>query len=819
MNNEGVREGQTFTKEWLNKKGWHAHEFQKEAWKSYDQGHHRLIHLSTGFGKTYAAILRALDHLAFEKQNKQEENKNKSIRILYLSPLRALGNDLKNNIEAPLKEMNSSIRVATRTGDTTQSQRARIKDRPPEVLITTPESLNLMLTSESIRESFEALDLIVVDEWHELMASKRGVQVQLALQHLLGLAPNCKITGLSATLGNPEMAAQVLVGPGQPVNVITGPVKREFDIECLKPDAIDSFPWAGHLGLSMVEKVSKMMNPNSSTLYFTNTRSQAERWYSELKKNLEERDEGHLIGLHHSSIERDQRELIEKGLKVGTLPYVVCTSSLDLGVDFPKVERVFQIGSAKSISRFLQRAGRSQHRPGGIPTITFVPTHALELLEFMAVQRAMNKGHQEKIEAPLNSFDVLVQHLQTLALAQGLDPDEAYQEITCTYTFQDLTQEEFQRALDFLVTGGCLKSYDNYQKLKEFKGRFYLSNKEMIRTHRINMGTITSDPVITVQYVRGAKLGTVEENFVSKLKKGAIFNFAGKVLKYVMLKDLKLYVKKASANEVVTPVWQGGKLPLSDLLTHELRDLLEDLSHERYHHDLLSLLGPILSSQKRHSVLPKSDELLIETCETREGHHTFIFPFAGRLVHEGLAALMSMRLSQIHKETFSFSVNEYGLEILGPSGLTLTESDLRQALKCEDLILDMEKSLDKSGLAKRQFKEIAQISGLVPQNQIGRRRTLKNLQSSTSLLFDVFERFEVSNLLYQQSLAEVKIYQFQEKRMKETLKRLESGHLVYRLLPHPSPFGFPLVIERMSATVSGNSLKERIEKLKKAYQA
>lgn len=816
MANKDENSKQLFTEEWLKKKGWQAHEFQKVAWHAYDQGHHRLIHLSTGFGKTYAAILRCLDDLANENQ---KDLPRRSIRVLYLSPLRALGNDLKNNIEAPIKEMNSKIRVATRTGDTTQAQRARLKDRPPEILITTPESLNLMLTSDSLRESFEFLNLIVVDEWHELMASKRGVQVQLALQHLLSLAPNCKITGLSATLGNPDEAAQALVGSNIPIDVISGPVKREFDVECLRPDAIDSFPWAGHLGLSMVEKVSKLMDPNSSTLYFTNTRSQAERWYSELKKILEEEDQGHLIGLHHSSIERDQRELIEQGLKDGTLPYVVCTSSLDLGVDFPKVERVFQIGSAKSISRFLQRAGRSQHRPGGIPTITFVPTHALELFEYMAVQRAMEKGRQEKIEAPKNCFDVLVQHLQTLALAEGLDPKEAYNEVVKTYTFNDLSYEEFERAIDFLVTGGCLKSYDNYQKLKEFKGRFYLSNKEMIRTHRLNMGTITSDPVITVQYVRGAKLGTVEENFVSKLKKGAIFNFAGKVLKYVMLKDLKLYVKKASANEVVTPVWQGGKLPLSDLLTHELRDLLEDLSHERYQHELLPLLGPILSTQNRLSLLPKSNELLIETCETREGHHTFLFPFAGRLVHEGLAALMSMRLSQIHKETFSFSVNEYGLEILGPSGLVLTESDLRQALKCDKLIVDMEKSLGQSGLAKRQFKEIAQISGLVPQNQVGRRRTLKNLQSSTSLLFDVFERFEVSNLLYQQSLAEVKVYQFQEKRMKETLERLEESHMVYRLLPYPSPFGFPLVIERMSATVSGNSLKERIEKLKKAYQA
>ncbi len=805
-----------FTQTWLESKGWQAHSFQKEAWQSYDKGEHRLIHLSTGFGKTYAAILRALDHLAAQKRASQEKRPS-GVKILYLSPLRALGNDLKTNIELPIKDLNLPLKVATRTGDTSTTERARLKERPPDILITTPESLNLMLTSDRFREYFEHLECLVVDEWHELMASKRGVQVQLALQHLLSLAPRCRVTGLSATLGNPHEAAKALVGPKNPITVISGPVKREFDVECLRPDSLDGFPWAGHLGLIMVEKVTELMDPNSTTLYFTNTRSQAERWYSELKESLG--DEAHLIGLHHSSIERQAREDIEKGLKEGTLPYVVCTSSLDLGVDFPKVDRVFQIGSAKSISRFLQRAGRSQHRPGGIPTITFVPTHALELFEFMAVQRAIERGHQEKIDVPKSCFDVLIQHIQTLALAEGLDEEQAYQEIVATTTFEELTRDQFQQAIEFLTTGGCLKSYDSYQKLKEFKGRHYLANKEVVRTHRLNMGTITSDPVITVQYVRGSRLGTVEENFVSKLKKGSVFNFAGKTLKYVMLKDLKLYVKKASANEAITPVWQGGKLPLSDLLTFELRDLLEDLSRGELKHDLLALLAPVIQAQERLSVFPKKDELLVETCETREGHHTFLYPFAGRLVHEGLAALMSMRLSKKLKETFSFSVNEYGLEILGPSGLVLTESDLRQALGPQNLLVDMEKSLGSSGLAKRQFKEIAQVSGLVPQNQMGKRRTLKNLQSSTSLLFDVFERYEAKNLLYQQSLQEVKVYQFQEERMKNTLKRLEESHLIYRLTPYPGPLGFPLVIERMAATVSGNSLKERIEKLKKAYQA
>lgn len=798
------------TSAWFEKRGWKPYPFQQESWDLFDKKEHALIHLSTGFGKTYASCLRAL-----ELCHPSEEG----IQILYLSPLRALGNDLKKNIELPLSEMGISLKVASRTGDTTQGERARMKDRPPHLLITTPESLNLLLTQESYREYFKSLKLVVVDEWHELMGSKRGVQVQLSLSNLFQLAPDLVVRGLSATLGNPEEALNVLLGPKRKGKLVTGPKKRQFSVQCLRPDNIDSFPWAGHLGLAMVEKVCSLMVEKRTTLYFTNTRSQAERWFNELFLVLQREDKTHLIGLHHSSIEREERERIETGLKEGTLPYVVCTSSLDLGVDFPKVDRVFQIGSAKSISRFLQRAGRSHHNPEGIPEITFVPTHALELFEFMALEEAMKEGLQEKIIPLELCFDVLIQHIQTLALAEGLDPQQAFQEITDTHCFRNLSQQDFELAIEFLETGGCLKAYDSYQKLKEFKNRYYLANKELIRTHRMNMGTITSDPVITVQYMRGPRLGTVEESFVSKLKKGSLFIFAGKILEYVILKDLKLLVRNAKSNEQITPVWIGGKLPLSDLLSKSLRELLDGLSRDEYRHELLELLSPLIDVQSSLSAFPKREELLIETCETREGRHTFFFPFAGRLVHEGLAALMSVRLGEKARETLSFSVNEYGLEILGPKNLNFTLDDLRKVLTLENLKVDLEKSLNKTQLAKRQFKEIAQISGLVPQNQPGKRRTLKNLQSSTSLLYDVFERYEVKNLLYRQSQSEVKIYHFQEDRMIETLERLNKAHYRHHETGRPSPLAFPLIIERMSSTVTSGNLKERIEKLKKAYSS
>ena len=798
------------TKEWFKKKGWIPYPFQLKSWELLEKKEHALIHLSTGFGKTYASCLSQL-----EKCPPREPG----IQILYIAPLRALGNDLKRNLEAPINDMGLQITVATRTGDTTQNDRARMKDRPPNLLITTPESLNLLLTNDTYRDYFKRLKLIVVDEWHELMGSKRGVQVQLAISHLFGIATDLTVRGLSATLGNPQKALQVLIGPQRVGKLITGPKKREFNIKCLIPEKIDSFPWAGHLGISMVNKVCSLMDDKLTTLYFTNTRSQAERWYNELFKVLEQKKLSHQIGLHHSSIDRSDREAIETGLKSGKLPFVVCTSSLDLGVDFPKVDRVFQIGSAKSISRFLQRAGRSHHTPEGIPEITFVPTHAFELFEFMALEKAMGEGRQEDINPPSLCFDVLIQHLQTLALAEGLDVEKAYNEIINTDSFQSLTRTDFQLAIDFLVTGGCLKAYDSYQKLKSFKGRFYFANKELMRSHRMNMGTITSDPVITVQYLKGPRLGTVEESFVSKLKKGSHFIFAGRVLEYVILKDLKLLVRNSKNKDLLTPVWIGGKMPLSDLLGQSLRELLDSLSRDECKHSLCSHLAPLINSQKILSAFPKKDEFLIETCETREGRHIFFFPFAGRLVHEGLAALISVRMGEIVNESFSFSVNEYGIEILGPKNFQFTLNELRKTLKCENLKVDMEKGLNKTQLAKKQFKEIAQISGLVPQNQPGKRRTLKNLQTSTSLLFDVFERYETKNLLYRQSQQEVKTYQFQEERMMNTLERLNNAHYYHKETVRPGPLAFPLIVERLSSTVTSGKIEDRIEKLKKSYSS
>ncbi len=793
--------------EWFRSKGWEPRDFQKDAWKEYLRGQNGLIHVSTGFGKTFAGCLAALAELTLEEQPAA------GIHILYISPLRALSGDIIKSIRQPIEDLQLPYTVEGRTGDTTAAQRARQKRNPPSVLVTTPESFNLLIASDEYREALKKCRLLIVDEWHELMGSKRGVQVQLCLAHLRVLAPKLRVWGLSATVGNPELAGEVLNGGLEKFSFVTEEVSKEIDIQCLLPDEIDSFPWSGHLGIAMVEKVVNHIDLSHSCLLFTNVRSQTERWYNEIKLLRPEWE--HLMAIHHSSVDRERREEVEDKIKTGELKLVVCTSSLDLGVDFPKVERVYQIGSPKSISRFIQRAGRSGHTPTGVPRIYFVPTHALELFEYLATELAIDRGLKEEIVPPEMSFDVLAQHMVTLAASEGLVPDVAFEEVRRTYAFRKLQRYHFDSLLLFLTQGGrSLSAYPYYHRLKEFDGRYLVHDKKMIHTHLMNVGTITSDPSIRIKFMKGGTLGTVEESFVSKLKKGDRFVFAGKVLEYVMVKDLFLYVRLAPPNSAVIPVWWGNRLPLSSLLTSHLKEIFELIEEGRYAHPLVEYLAPIIEVQKALSRLPGRSYLLLEETVTREGKHLFVFPFEGRLVHEALAALLSVRLALKTQVTFSFSVSEYGLEILAPPDYHFSVEEMKECLSLDNLTVDIQRSLNMTQLAKKQFREIAQVSGLIQQNRMGERRTMKNLQMSSSLLFDVFQTYEPEQPLYNQSFDEVRFFQFQESRLVSVLRKLADMPFELYKTSRPTPLAFPLVIERIGSLVSTETLQDRLQRMK-----
>ncbi len=796
--------------DWFSSKGWKHREFQKDAWEAYFRGNNGLIHVSTGFGKTYAGVLAALAEMTLEKESAA------GIHILYISPLRALSADIIKSIQQPLQELNLPYTVEGRTGDTTSNQRAKQKKNPPSILVTTPESFNLLLASEEYRKALKKCRLIVVDEWHELMGSKRGVQVQLCLSHLKKIAPKLRIWGLSATVGNPALAGEVLNSGKEKFSFITEKVSKEIEIQCLLPDEIDSFPWSGHLGLAMLEKVINHLDMNQSCLLFTNVRSQTERWYNEILVRKPEWEP--LMAIHHSSIERERREEVENKIKTGELKLVICTSSLDLGVDFPMVERVYQVGSPKSISRFIQRAGRSGHTPTGVPRIYFIPTHALELFEYMATELAIERGLKEEIIPPELSFDVLAQHMVTLAANEGLIPDIAFEEIKSTYAFRNIERYHFDNLLLFLTQGGkSLTAYPYYHRLKELNGKYLVHDKRMIQQHLMNVGTITSDPSIRVKFMRGGSLGTVEESFVSKMKKGDRFVFSGKVLEYVMIKDLTLMVKLAPPNSAAIPSWAGSRMPLSSLLSVHLKEIFELIEEGRYKHPLIEFLAPIIEVQKALSRLPGRNYLLMEESLTRDGKHLFIFPFEGRLIHEALAALLSVRMSQQSKVTFSFSVSEYGLEILAPSDYEFKVDAMKEFLSMDNLTNDIQRSLNMTQLAKKQFRDIAQVSGLIHQNRAGDKRTMKNLQMSSSLLFDVFQNYEPEQPLYNQSYDEVRFFQFQENRLISVLQKLNTMPFEYYKTMRPSPLAFPLIIERIGSLVSSETLQDRLKRMKEKW--
>lgn len=795
---------------WFKSKGWSPREFQSRAWEAYLKGEDGLVSVSTGFGKTYAGCLAALSEIVLEDADP------KGIHILYISPLRALSSDIIKSLRQPIEDLNLPFTVESRTGDTSQSDRQRQRKKPPSILVTTPESFNLLLISEDFREAIKKCRLVVVDEWHELMGNKRGVQIQLCLSHLKTIAPKLRIWGLSATLGNPQLAGEVLCGENRKFNFITEPVSKEIDIQCLLPDEIDSFPWSGHLGTAMMQKVVDHLDLNHSILLFTNTRNQAERWYSQILELKPEWEK--LMALHHSSVDREMRERIESGIKLGDLKLVVCTSSLDLGVDFPMVERVYQVGSPKSISRFVQRAGRSGHTPTGVPRIFFVPTHALELFEYLATELAIERGLKEEIIPPELSYDVLSQHLVTLAANEGLDLDKALIEARSTYTFKELKRVDFDNIVSFLETGGkSLSAYPNYHRLKELKGRYLVPDKKMIQEHMMNVGTITSEPSIKIKFMRGGSLGSVEESFVGRLKKGDHFVFAGKSLEYVLMKDLTLFVKLAPPGAGITAIWGGQRLPLSSLLCEHLKEVFELIEKGEFIHPMVSYLSPIIEVQKALSRLPGRQYLLVEETETKEGKHLFIFPFEGQRVHEALASLLSVRMAEDESVTLSFAVNEYGLEILAPGDFQFKTDKLREYLSPERLSVDIQKSLNMTQLAKKQFREISQISGLIHQNRARDRRTMKNLQMSSSLIFDVFKAYEPEQPFYHQSYEEVRYFQFEEERLQKVLLKIESLPIENYKTQRPSPLAFPLIIERVGSRVSSESLQDRLQRMKKRW--
>ncbi len=795
--------------DWFASRGWKPFPFQKQVWEAYRKGESGLIHAATGTGKTYAAWLGPL----MEWMDGDGEA-YPNLRVLWITPLRALVADTEKALRAPLKDLGIPWRMESRTGDTRQSVRARQEKRLPTALVTTPESLALLLARPEARQQFRRLQMVIVDEWHELMGSKRGVLAELLLARLRRWNPLVRTWGLSATLGNMQTAAATLLGNrAEGARVVRGLVPKTVRIDSLLPEQMDRFPWAGHLGINMLHQVTGAIEEGATTLVFTNTRSQCEIWYQAI---LEARpDWAGLIAIHHGSLERKLRDWVEDGLRAGTLRCVVCTSSLDLGVDFSPVDRVIQIGSPKGVARLLQRAGRSGHRPGETSRITCVPTHAFELVEVAASRDAWKAGAMESrfpVERPL---DLLAQHAVTMALGGGFQADDLLAEVRTTYAYRDLSGIEWQWVLDFVTRGGeALRAYPEFQRVEvTADGAHQVTNRQIARRHLLSIGTIVADAAIDVRYVTGGRLGSVEESFISRLRPGEHFFFAGKSLEFIRVHNMVAQVRKAHGEAGSVPRWDGARMALSSELAEAVRTRLDQARAGVFEGPEMRSVRPVMDTQAKISAIPGREELLIERVETKEGHHLFFYPFEGRLVHEGLAALFAWRIARLRPITFTMAMNDYGIELLSADRAPLEASLASGLLSPANLAEDIPASLNAAEMARRQFREIARIAGLTFTGYPGQNKSVKQLQASSGLLFDVFVKYDSGNLLIEQAHREVLERNLERSRLGQTLDRLSRG--VVRLLDieRPSPLSFPILVDRSRHRLSSEKLADRIRRM------
>jgi ATP-dependent Lhr-like helicase len=794
---------------WFAARGWAPFPFQREVWEAMVAGRSGLLHATTGSGKTYAvwigAVLRGLAREAVPLRGAPP------LGVLWITPMRALASDTTRAVQLTVPALAPHWTVGQRSGDTPSTERARQDRRMPTALVTTPESLSLMLSRENARDELGGVHTVIVDEWHELMGNKRGVQVQLALARLRRWNPGLVTWGLSATLGNLPDAMAVLLARDDGA-LVQGKVDKTLVIDTLLPENPGRFSWGGHLGAQMQQPVIDEIERSGTTLVFTNVRSQAEIWYQLL---LEKRpDWAGVVALHHGSLDKEVREWVELGLKEGRLKAVVATSSLDLGVDFLPVERVLQIGSPKGIARLLQRAGRSGHAPGRPSRVTLVPTNTMELIEAAAARRAAHAGRIEKRPSPDKPLDVLVQHLVTVALGGGFEPDAMYEEVRSTWVYRALSRQEFQWALDFVEKGGAsLAAYPDYHRVQRVDGLYRVPDRGIAKRHRLSIGTIVGDASMQVKYLTGGRIGTIEEGFIARLSPGDTFVFAGRVLEYVMTREMTALVRKATKKKGIVPIWAGGKMPLSSELADAVLDVLAGATQGDFFEPELQAAHPMLQTQQRVSRLPTPTTLLIERFVSREGHHLYLYPFAGRYVHLGLASLIAWRLAQQRPNTFSMSVNDHGFELLAAEPVDVAALLDGSAYRHDELLRDVLASLNSGELALRRFREIARVAGLVFTGYPGAPRSTRQLQASSSLFYEVFRKYDAGNLLLTQAQTEVLSQELDIRRLAATLKRMAAQTVAFVELKAPSPFSLPLMVERFRETLTNEKLTDRLARI------
>ena len=804
-----------WVKDWYSLKNRTPYDFQKACLKNYGEGKSGLLNAPTGSGKTMALWIPILNEYVNQYPDNWTKPRKNGLQVIWITPLRALAQDLSQAMKEVCQETDLPWRVAVRNGDTSTAQRQQQKRAVPECLITTPESLHLLIAQKGSQDLFQNLKAIIVDEWHELLANKRGVQVQLAISYLRTVVKTpLKVWGISATIGNLSQAHTVLLGPQTPTLIIRSKLKKKITVTSVLPDEVEKYPWAGHLGVKLLPKIIPIVEKSQTVLLFTNTRSQTEIWY---QKILEAKPEwAGIMAMHHGSLDPQVREWVENALHEKKLKLVVCTSSLDLGVDFRPVDTIIQVGGPKGVTRFVQRAGRSGHAPGATSKIFFVPTHSLELIEASALRKAISKGEFED-QIPMEAcYDVGVQFMVTLALGDGFESEKVYLLIKSCFAYRNLTREQFEWMIAFITVGGkALGNYAEFSKVSlSEKGLYQVTDRKIAMRHRLSIGTIVSDPMIQVKFITGGYIGSVEESFIAKLKPGDYFWFAGRNLEFIKIKEMKALVRRSKKKTGTIARWMGGRMHLSSRLAEMIRQELQNAALNQLDSIELKTILPILQLQKTISKIPDQQSLLIEKCQSKEGFHLFFYPFEGRFVHEVLAALVAYRISVSHPISLSIAMNDYGFELLSESPIPIEDSLEEDLFRTKNLMDDIFASINKSEMGKRRFREIAAIAGLVFQGYPGKNVPTRHLQASSGIIYGVFESYDPDNLLLEQAQQEVLQIQMEKNRLFQVIERVNKHEIHLINTKKISPFAFPIMVERLGrSNISSENLTDRILRL------
>ncbi|MDN3279316.1 ligase-associated DNA damage response DEXH box helicase [Frankia sp. RB7] len=818
---------------WFSARGWSPREHQLALLEKAREDRSALLIAPTGAGKTLAGFLPTLVELSAAPTSAAKSvistgravQRSGGLHTLYISPLKALAVDIARNLERPVAEMGLPIKIETRTGDTPVSRRQRQRRYPPDILLTTPEQLALLLSSDDAPFLFSSLKRIVLDELHALVTSKRGDLLSLGLARLWRLAPQMRAIGLSATVAEPESLARFLVPQPKDqacsADIVIAGGAAPPQVEML--DTRQRLPWAGHSARHALPEIYELIKANKTTLVFVNTRSQAEMLFQNLWSM---NDDNLAIALHHGSLDVAQRRKVEDAMSTGRLRGVVCTSSLDLGVDWGDVDLVVNIGAPKGSSRLMQRIGRANHRLDEASRAVLVPANRFEVLECRVAIDAIAENAQDTPPLRIGALDVLAQHVLGCACGEPFFSGELYDEVRTTAPYADLTRQDFDDVVDFVASGGyALKTYERFARIKQDKqGRWRVANPKVRQSYRMNVGTIVEDDMLKVRLVRsrgggqgkaggstgviargGRLLGEIEEAFIEGLSPGDTFVFSGEVVRYETLAEDQVYVSRAHDKDPKVPSYMGGKFPLSTYLAERVRRLLDD-GHAW--NGLPDQVRDWLLLQKDVSRVPAVRELLVESFPRANKHYIVCYPFEGRLAHQTLGMLLTRRLERARARPLGFVANEYAVAIWGLGDMSVMirngKLDLNALFDPDMLGDDLEAWLAESALMKRTFRNCAIISGLIARRHTGEEKSRRQVLFSTDLVYDVLRKHQADHVLLRAARADAATGLLDLRRLGGMLERIQ-GRITHRELDHVSPLAVPVMLEIGRESVYGEA--------------